>query len=402
MWMCSATLPLHMKSYYLFTKIALNFIVEHKFCVVDSVYMFAYAHKWEFVAVYKRVSARRVYGRVTRALLFNLTRFITQCQYIWSQHWSRNVKWMRHSLIHSVHPLTKTYPHTHTSCFIHIHIIAFFLSICHMLLFMCDANMLRHKGMCVCASVSYMLLGSISNFYYHIKSVFMCHVIFHVFSLAFHSSQCHSVNYPKYSKSHVPWDIFRIICFMFLCFFPLRFISSSFVCSVVLLSWPYVGAYMNVYVCLCVWVCIWMFGWFFRKRWNGCTHQFLSQNAIAYLFCLAKYKFSSKRQLPLCMRRVHCTLYNTNEWTEQTQTPTSAPAAAHITECHIVMCLSFTRTRQVRIFGTRNCKTCQASDCSPHRELPLQSNNMQFLFHAPFFIRKLHVEFVNMIIKSDY
>lgn len=117
-----------------------------------------------------------------------------------------------------------------------------------MLLFMCDTNMLRHKGMCVC--VSYMLLGSISNFYYHIKSVFMCHVIFHVFSLAFHSSQCHSVNYPKYSKSHVPWDISRIICSMFFFFF-LHFISSSFVCSVVvLLSWPYVcvcvGMYLNV------------------------------------------------------------------------------------------------------------------------------------------------------------
>lgn len=67
MCMCSVTLSLHMKSYYLFTKIALNFIVEHKFCVVDSVYMFTYARKWEFVAVCKRMNA---------------TEWVTECQRI--------------------------------------------------------------------------------------------------------------------------------------------------------------------------------------------------------------------------------------------------------------------------------------------------------------------------------
>lgn len=198
----------------------------------------------------------------------------------------------------------------------------------------------------------------------------------------------------------------RIICFMFffLLFFLLRFISSSFVCSVVLLSWPYVGVR--------VWVGIWMFGWFFRKRWNGWTHQFLSQNAIAYLFFLRLNINSHQKDncryiqdvyIGSIVQHILTNSYEMKEWTKQTQTPTSSSAAAaHIAECHIVMCASFTRTRQVRFFGTRNCKKMSSQWLLPHRERSLQTNNVQFSFHTPFFMRKLHVALVNMIIWNDH
>lgn len=69
------------------------------------------------------------------------------------------------------------------------------------------------------------------------------------------------------------------------------------------------GSSMYVGGCVCVCVNVHVFECCFRKkRWNGCTHQFLSQNAIAYFFG-PHINSHQKDNMPLCIRHVHIQIH---------------------------------------------------------------------------------------------